>query len=78
MNDLVKDVQSDLLTMDDYRQHLRNVTTIHTESVRRLIADHAIAPLDMAAMLEDMANVYLDLSDGIRVMALGRQTAAPV
>lgn len=77
MNDLVKDIEPELLTMEDYRQHLRNVTTIQTESVRRLIADNAIAPLDMASMLEDMANVYLDLSEGIRAMALGRQTVAP-
>lgn len=56
----------------DYRQHLQQVMAIQSETVRRLIADDSTPPLEMAAVLEDMANAYLDLSDEIRDFALGR------
>ncbi len=56
----------------DYRQHLKQVMTIHTETVRRLVNNDSTPPLEMAAVLEDIANLYLDMSDEIRNAALGR------
>jgi hypothetical protein len=61
----------------DYREHLLQVTAIQTETIRRLIADESTPLLEMAAVLEDMANAYLDISDEIRDFALGRQAAEP-
>lgn len=56
----------------DYRLHLQQVMAIQTETLRRLISDDSTPPLEMAAVLEDMANAYLDISDEIRDFALGR------
>jgi hypothetical protein len=61
----------------DYREHLQQVMAIQSETVRRLIADDSTPPLEMAAVLEDMANAYLDLSDEIRDVALGRLESEP-
>jgi hypothetical protein len=68
----------DSMTSMDYRQHLQQVTAIQTETIRRLIANDATPPLEMAAVLEDMANLYLDISDEIRNYALGRPGAEPM
>jgi hypothetical protein len=64
-------------TAPEYREHLQQVMAIQTETIRRLIADASTPPLEMAAVLEDMANAYLDLSDEIRDFALGRPAAEP-
>ena len=56
---------------DEYRQYLRQLTAVQTETIRRLLEADATPPLELAAMLEDMANVYLDISDNIRALALG-------
>lgn len=66
-------------SMQAYRQHLRDITAIQTETIRRLV-DSDTPPLDMAAVLEDIANKFLDMSDEIRDFALtlqeGEQAAA--
>jgi hypothetical protein len=61
-------------SLQEYRQYLREVTVIQTETIRRLIADDATPPLEMAAVLEDIANLFLDISDDIRDYALGHQS----
>jgi hypothetical protein len=62
----------------DYRQHLQQVMAIQSETIRRLISDNSTPLLEMAAVLEDMANAYLDISDEIRDFALGRPGAEPL
>ena len=53
----------------DLVEHLRDITAIQNETVRRLI-DSDTPPLEMAAVLEDIANKFLDISDEIRDFAL--------
>jgi hypothetical protein len=64
-----------LQTMQDYRQYLRDITAIQTETVRRLVETDATPPMEVAAVLEDIANKFLDISDDIRDFALSRQEA---
>lgn len=63
--------------MQDYRKHLREVTAIQAETIRRLVEDDATPPLEVAAVLEDVANMFLDVSDDIRELALGQPEGAP-
>ncbi len=58
--------------IQDYRQYLRDITAIQTETVRRLVESDTTPPMEMAAVLEDIANKYLDMSDEIRDFALTR------
>lgn len=60
----------------DYRSHLRDITAIQTETVRRLVNSDT-PPLEMAAVLEDIANKFLDISDEIRDFALSLPEAGP-
>jgi CRISPR/Cas system-associated exonuclease Cas4 (RecB family) len=55
--------------------YLKDVTAIQAETVRRLIETDSLPPLEMAAVLEDIANKFLDMSDDIREFALSRQEA---
>jgi len=64
-------------SLQDYRQHLNEVMTIQGETVRRLVADDSTPPLEMAAVLEDIANLFLDISDDIRDLALGQPQDSP-
>ncbi len=66
-----------MTTMGDFRAYLQRVTAIQNETIRRLVKDDATPPLEVAAVLEDIANLFLDLSDEIREFALGRQGALP-
>jgi hypothetical protein len=61
--------------IQEYRRYLKDVTAIQTETVRRLIDTDSLPPLEMAAVLEDIANKFLDMSDDIREFALSRQEA---
>lgn len=63
-------------SLQDYRQYLREITVIQTETIRRLIADDSAPPLEMAAVLEDIANLFMDISDDIREYALGQSPTA--
>ncbi len=58
--------------MQDYRRYLREVTAIQSETLRRLVGDDSTPPLEVAAVLEDIANLFLNVSDEIRDFALGR------
>jgi hypothetical protein len=60
-----------------YRKYLKDITAIQTETVRRLIENDATPPMEMAAMLEDIANKFLDMSDEIRDFALALPEGAP-
>jgi len=62
-------MRSTVTSLQAYRQHLRDITAIQNETVRRLI-DSDTPPLEMAAVLEDIANKFLDISDEIRDFAL--------
>ncbi len=62
--------ESQIESIEGYREYLQRVTVIQGEAIKRLSCDPAIPPLEMAAMLEDIANLYLDISDGIRELAL--------
>jgi hypothetical protein len=68
--------RSAVTNMQDYRHHLRDITAIQTETVRRLV-DSDTPPLEMAAVLEDIANKFLDMSDEIRDFALSLPGAGP-
>jgi len=57
--------------IQEYRLYLKDVTAIQAETVRRLIETDNLPPLEMAAVLEDIANKFLDMSDDIREFALG-------
>jgi hypothetical protein len=58
--------------IQDYRQYLRDITAIQAETVRRLVESDATPPMEMAAVLEDIANKFMDISDEIRDFALAR------
>lgn len=67
--------ETQIESIEDYREYLQRVTVIQGEAIKRLSVDPAIPPLEMAAMLEDIANLYLDISDGIRALALASAAA---
>ena len=52
--------------MQEYHAYLKQVTSIHNETIRRLVNNDSTPPLELAAMFEDIANLYLDISDEIR------------
>lgn len=68
-------VRTSSRSMQDYRQYLHQVMAIQSETVRRLSESEAMPPIEVAAVLEDVANTFLDLSDEIRDYALGRPAA---
>jgi hypothetical protein len=55
----------------DYRQYLRRVMAIHNEAIRRLAKNENLPAIELAAMFEDIANQYLDISDEIRWSEVG-------
>lgn len=77
MTDNENGMRPALGTMQEYRQYLRDITAIQAETVRRLVEGDATPPMEMAAVLEDIANKFLDMSDDIRDFALGRQEDDP-
>lgn len=60
-------------SMPEYQQFLRQITAIQTETIRRLVDNGATPPLEFAAVLEDIANQFLDISEEIRDLALSCQ-----
>jgi hypothetical protein len=74
MTDIDVGGRQGLACLQDYRRHLRDITAIQAEAVRRLI-DSDTPPMEMAAVLEDIANKFLDMSDEIRDFALARPEA---
>lgn len=63
--------------LDAYRRYLKDITQIQAETVRRLVDNDATPPMEMAAVLEDIANKFLDMSDEIRDFALALPEVAP-
>ncbi len=62
---------------EDLRSYLHEVMAIQTETIRRIVSDDNAAPLDVAALLEDVANQFLDISDEIREFAQGYPLTLP-
>jgi hypothetical protein len=61
--------QPALSNLQEYRLYLKDITAIQAETVRRLIENDDLPPIEMAAVLEDIANKFLDMSDDIREFA---------
>jgi hypothetical protein len=64
-----------LSNIQEYRRSLRDITAIQAETVRRLVESDTTPPMEMAAVLEDIANKFMDMSDEIRDFALTRPEA---
>lgn len=72
MNSIQGVFTPDTQSTENYREYLQRVMTIQSEAVRRLADGEALAPLEMASMLEDVANRFQDISEELRGFALGR------
>jgi hypothetical protein len=77
MNDIDNGGRKGLAGLQDYRRYLRDITSIQAETVRRLVENDSTPPMEMAAVLEDIANKFLDMSDEIRDFALAIPEGAP-
>ncbi|MEF2074845.1 hypothetical protein [Consotaella aegiceratis] len=50
-------------TLDHFvRPYLKEVATIHSEILRRLLDEPSVIPLDLAEAFEDAGNKFIDLS----------------
>ncbi len=78
MNTINTTHYSETAVIGEYREYLTKVMTIQSEAVRRLAEDDDLPPMELAAMLEDLANSFLDLSDELRDFALGRSRTQAV
>ncbi len=70
-------ISTDSGTIKNYCLYLQQVMEIQSEAVRRLADCEGTQAIEVAAMLEDIANTFLNMSDAIRDVALGRKTFAP-
>ncbi len=52
--------------MEEYYEYVKRVTAIHNETVRRLVDNNETSPLQLMELFEDVANVYLNISEEIR------------
>lgn len=77
MTDTDNGSRKGLAGLQDYRRYLKDITSIQAETVRRLVENDATPPMEMAAVLEDIANKFLDMSDEIRDFALTLPEGAP-
>jgi hypothetical protein len=77
MTDIDNGGRKGLAGLQDYRRYLRDITSIQAETVRRLVENDTTPPMEMAAVLEDIANKFLDMSDEIRDFALALPEGAP-
>ena len=59
--------------MREYYAYVKRVTVVHHEAVRRLLARDDTDPLELAELFEDTANLYLDISEGIRARLISEQ-----
>ncbi len=62
--------------MQDYYSYVKQVTAIHNEAVRRLVDCEDTNVLELAALFEDAANHYLDISEKIRARHTSNQAHA--
>jgi hypothetical protein len=70
-------ISTDSETIQNYCLYLQKVMEIQSEAVRRLADCEGTQAIEVAAMLEDIANTFLNMSDAIRDIALGRKTYQP-
>jgi len=77
MKDFESSISTDK-TMQNYCLYLQQVMEIQSEAVRRLANCEGTPAIEVAAMLEDIANTFLNISDAIRDVALGRKEFEPV
>ena len=61
--------------LQDYLDYVRRVTTIHNETVQRLVNCEGTDPLELAELFEDVANRYLDISEKIRAHSISKDRA---
>jgi len=59
--------------MREYYAYVKRVTAIHHEAVRRLIDSGETDPHELAALFEDTANLYLDISEGLRARLISEE-----
>ena len=62
--------------MRGYYAYVKRVTAIHHEAVRRLIASGDTDPQELAALFEDTANLYLDISEGLRARFISEEVCS--
>jgi hypothetical protein len=49
--------------MEEYYEYVKRVTAIHNETVRRLVNSSDTNPVQLMELFEDVANVYLNISE---------------
>ena len=59
--------------MQSYGDYVKRVTAIHHETVRRLVDHDGTNPRDIAAFFEDVANIYLDISEEIHAKFISEE-----
>lgn len=57
--------------VSSFQAQVKQVVTIHQAMFDKLLADHVDLPLELAELLEDAANVYLNLSEEISQRHVG-------
>jgi len=77
MKNFETSISTDSKTTQNYCLYLQQVMEIQSEAVRRLATCDDTPAIEVAEMLEDIANTFLNLSDAIRDVALGRKTFEP-
>ena len=77
MKDFETTISTDSGLIQNYCLYLQRVMEIQSEAVRRLADCEGTQAIEVAAMLEDIANTFLNMSDAIRDVALGRSPLAP-
>ena len=59
--------------MQSYDDYMERVMAIHHETVRRLVDRDGTNLPEIAEMFEDIANLYLDISEEIRVHLISEE-----
>ena len=62
-----------LRDMKNYAEYMKQVTAIHHETIRRLVDHDATSPSEIAALFEEVANLYLDISEEIRAHIISEE-----
>ena len=74
MKNFESKISADSALIKNYCLYLQQAMEIQSEAVRRLADCDGTQAIEVAAMLEDIANTFLNMSDAIRDVALGRGT----
>lgn len=78
MKNFESNISADSALIKNYCLYLQQAMEIQAEAVRRLADCDGTQAIEVAAMLEDIANTFLNMSDAIRDVALGRRIPAVV